>query len=90
VSRALTALAIAACLALPGCAEQEASAGTSSTGGCDPNYSEECLDPNAADYDCASGDGDGPEYVDGPVQVVGEDHFGLNADGNGTGCESSF
>ena len=29
---------------------------------CDPNYSG-CLDPNASDYDCAGGSGDGPKYT---------------------------
>jgi hypothetical protein len=28
---------------------------------CDPSYPEVCLDPYAADYDCAGGSGDGPE-----------------------------
>jgi hypothetical protein len=53
---------------------------------CDPNYSGACLDPYASDYDCAGGSGDGPEYT-GPVTVVGEDHYGLDADGDGHGCE---
>ncbi len=53
---------------------------------CDPNYSGACLDPYASDYDCAGGSGDGPEYT-GPVTVVGEDHYGLDADGDGYGCE---
>lgn len=53
---------------------------------CDPNYSGACLDPNASDYDCAGGSGDGPEYT-GPVTVVGEDHYGLDADGDGYACE---
>jgi len=53
---------------------------------CDPNYSGACLDPSAYDYDCADGEGDGPEYT-GTVSVVGEDHYGLDADSDGTGCE---
>ena len=53
---------------------------------CDPNYSGACLDPNASDYDCAGGSGDGPEYT-GTVTVVGNDHFGLDRDGDGVGCE---
>lgn len=60
-------------------AEEEASE-------CDPNYAGACLDPYASDYDCADGSGDGPEYT-GTVSVVGEDHYGLDADGDGTGCE---
>ena len=54
---------------------------------CDPNYKGACLDPNASDYDCAGGSGDGPKYVQGPVSVVGDDHYGLDADGDGVGCE---
>jgi hypothetical protein len=53
---------------------------------CDPNYAGACLDPTASDYDCAGGSGDGPEYT-GTVTVVGEDHYGLDADGDGIGCE---
>ncbi len=53
---------------------------------CDPNYVGACLDPNASDYDCAGGSGNGPEYT-GPVQVVGVDHYGLDADGDGYACE---
>ncbi|MFC7676824.1 excalibur domain-containing protein [Mycolicibacterium sp. GCM10028919] len=53
---------------------------------CDPNY-EPCV-PVDSDVDCASGSGNGPSYVDGPVSVVGEDIYELDRDGNGTGCES--
>ncbi|HET7484668.1 MAG TPA: hypothetical protein VFJ64_04760, partial [Solirubrobacterales bacterium] len=53
---------------------------------CDPNYSGACLDPHASDYDCEGGSGNGPDYT-GPVTVVGEDHYGLDADGDGYGCE---
>jgi hypothetical protein len=55
-------------------------------GDCDPNYEGTCLDPNAADYDCEGGSGDGPDYA-GPVTVVGDDHFGLDRDGDGSACE---
>ncbi len=55
---------------------------------CDPNYSGACLDPYASDYDCEGGSGDGPEYT-GTVTVVGEDHYGLDSDGDGIGCEPS-
>jgi len=54
---------------------------------CDPNYSGACLDPYASDYDCAGGSGDGPEYT-GPVTVVGEDHYGLDSDSDGSACET--
>lgn len=53
---------------------------------CDPNYSG-CLNPNASDYDCEGGSGNGPYYT-GEVTVVGVDHYGLDADGDGIGCES--
>lgn len=54
---------------------------------CDPNYSGACLDPNAYDYDCAGGSGDGPKYVSGPITVVGNDHYGLDRDGDNVACE---
>jgi hypothetical protein len=53
---------------------------------CDPNYEGACLDPNSSDYDCEGGSGNGPDYT-GTVTVVGEDHYGLDADGDGVGCE---
>jgi hypothetical protein len=53
---------------------------------CDPNYSGPCV-PVASDVDCAGGSGNGPAYVSGPVTVVGDDIYGLDRDGNGTGCE---
>lgn len=53
---------------------------------CDPNYSGACV-PIASDVDCAGGSGNGPVYVSGPVTVVGNDIYGLDRDGNGTGCE---
>jgi beta-lactam-binding protein with PASTA domain len=54
---------------------------------CDPSYPDVCLDPNASDYDCAGGSGNGPRYVEGPIQVRPPDPFGLDADGDGVGCE---
>ena len=54
---------------------------------CDPSYSGACLDPDSPDYDCEGGSGDGPDYT-GTVQVVGDDHFDLDRDGDGTGCDS--
>jgi PASTA domain len=55
---------------------------------CDPSYPDVCLDPDAADYDCAGGSGDGPEYVDGPLRVRPPDPFDLDREGDGWGCES--
>jgi hypothetical protein len=60
--------------------------GSGSSSKCDPSYVGACLDPNASDYDCVGGSGDGPRYT-GPVRVVGPDHFRLDADGDGYGCE---
>ena len=53
---------------------------------CTPGYTP-CLPP-ASDYDCAGGTGDGPKYVSGPVTVTGSDPYGLDADGDGIGCET--
>jgi hypothetical protein len=58
------------------------------TASCDPNYTGACLNPDSPDYDCAGGSGNGPDYT-GPVQVVGDDHYGLDADGDGIACEDS-
>jgi hypothetical protein len=53
---------------------------------CHPSY-DPCLKPDATDYDCAGGSGDGPEYT-GFVTVTGSDDYDLDSDGDGTGCES--
>jgi hypothetical protein len=66
--------------------EEEAASEEASTE-CDPNYTGACLKPNVSDYDCEGGSGDGPYYT-GEVTVVGEDHYGLDANNNGVGCES--
>jgi hypothetical protein len=39
------------------------------------------------DVDCAGGSGNGPVYVEGPVEVIGPDPYGLDADHDGIGCE---
>lgn len=57
-----------------------------SSSNCDPNYSGACV-PIASDVDCASGNGNGPAYVSGPVYVIGTDIYELDRDGNGVGCE---
>ncbi|HEX2090728.1 MAG TPA: PASTA domain-containing protein [Actinomycetota bacterium] len=59
---------------------------TSSSPSCHASYKGACLKPDASDYDCAGGSGNGPEYT-GRVQVVGSDPFGLDSDGDGWGCE---
>lgn len=53
---------------------------------CHPSYEGACLRPDASDYDCAGGSGDGPYYT-GRVRVVGPDEYGLDRDGDGIGCE---
>lgn len=53
---------------------------------CSPNYTGACV-PIDSDVDCAGGSGNGPSYVRGPVQVVGGDPYGLDADHDGIGCE---
>ena len=53
---------------------------------CHPSYEGACLDPNAEDYDCIGGSGDGPLYT-GRVSVVGPDVFELDHDNDGIGCE---
>ncbi|WP_202868574.1 G5 domain-containing protein [Kribbella sindirgiensis] len=55
------------------------------SGGCDSNYSG-CV-PIASDVDCSGGSGNGPEYVDGPIEVVGTDIYRLDADDDGIACE---
>jgi len=52
---------------------------------CDPNYSG-CV-PVASDVDCAGGGGNGPAYVQGPIEVIGEDIYRLDGDGDGIACE---
>lgn len=54
---------------------------------CDPNYAGACV-PVAYDVDCAGGSGDGPEYVQGPVRVVGDDVYDLNSDDDNIACDS--
>jgi hypothetical protein len=43
--------------------------------------------PIDEDVDCLSGEGDGPAFIDYPVEVIGEDVYDLDRDGNGIGCE---
>lgn len=58
-----------------------------SGGSCHPSYEGACLRPDASDYDCAGGSGNGPYYVDGPIYVVGWDEYDLDRDNDGLGCE---
>jgi hypothetical protein len=78
----------AACAPPPAPPQTPPPPGSPTTSSCDPSYSGACLDPNSSDYDCEGGSGNGPDYT-GPVQVVGDDHYGLDANGDGLGCEDS-
>jgi resuscitation-promoting factor RpfB len=53
---------------------------------CDPNYTG-CV-PIASDVDCQGGSGNGPAYVKGPIQVIGDDIYDLDSDHDGVACES--
>lgn len=56
--------------------------------GCNPNYSGACVPVLVEDVDCAGGTGNGPAFVEETnFEVVGEDIFGLDADGDGIACE---
>lgn len=66
-------------------ANRTAPANSPSSHTCDPNYSG-CV-PIASDVDCAGGDGNGPEYVNGPIRVIGRDIYHLDRDGDGIACE---
>lgn len=64
-----------------------ATAAPAPTDPCEPSYPNVCLDPSAADYDCAGGGEDGPEYVDGRVVITGSDPFDLDGyPRDGVGC----
>ena len=85
-----------ACGSDPGAQQGAASQGSSAQrrgdpgpgGDCDSNYTGACLKPDSPDYDCAGGSGNGPDYT-GPVQSIGSDPYGLDADSDGSACESS-
>ncbi|MFC5927605.1 G5 domain-containing protein [Micromonospora vulcania] len=64
---------------------QVVAVGTKKQSKCDPNYSG-CV-PIASDVDCLPGSGNGPAYVRGPVEVIGEDIYDLDRDNDGYGCD---
>jgi hypothetical protein len=80
----LTFLVLVALLATGLASQSTVSAATQRR--CHPSYKLKCLDPNASDYDCIGGSGNGPKYT-GLVKVVGRDVFRLDADHDGWGCE---
>jgi uncharacterized low-complexity protein len=89
MKKLITIAAAAAVVALP-VAANAAAQPTAATGAtkrkCHPSYKLKCLKPNASDYDCIGGSGNGPYYT-GLVKVVGPDVFRLDADHDGWGCE---
>jgi len=84
--RASFAIVRLALLLIAGGGQVFAATQTHAQDGCDPNYADACV-PIASDVDCAGGSGNGPEYVQGPVRVVGTDIYGLDRDGDGIGCD---
>lgn len=89
----LALLIVAISFIAASCNNQEASeiqkdlpnAPKKSTSNCDPNYSG-CV-PISSDVDCAGGSGNGPAYVQGPINVIGHDVYKLDRDGDGVACE---
>lgn len=73
-------------MVLPTVAEQTSDAVILMAQACHPSYEGRCV-PIASDVDCAGGSGNGPEYVRGPVRVVGPDVYDLDRDGDGVACE---
>lgn len=57
--------------------------------GCTDGYSPCLPDHGGADYDCGGGSGNGPYYtaIGVTYTVTGYDPYGLDADGDGLGCE---
>jgi hypothetical protein len=53
--------------------------GGTSSASCEPGY-DPCVPPYPPDLDCPD--------VSGPISVTGSDPHGLDADGDGVGCES--
>lgn len=62
------------------------------TSNCHPSYPDVCIPFGSADYDCAGGSGNGPNYIQGPIRVRHDvpdpDPHGLDRDKDGVGCES--
>ena len=53
---------------------------------CDPAYPDVCLADGVGDWDCAGGNGNGPNYIKGPIRVRPPDPFKLDGNGDGTAC----
>ncbi len=72
----------------PGSSGGGGGGGGSVSSNCHASYADACLRMGVGDYDWAGGSGNGPNYIAGPVRVVGPDEFDLDRDGNGIGCQS--
>lgn len=44
----------------------------------------------ASSFQCSAALWTNPAYVQGPVQVIGADIYGLDRDGDGIGCEDGW
>jgi hypothetical protein len=77
----------AVCASLASISVPPTPAPTPPSSNCHPSYQGVCLRPDASDYDCAGGSGNGPYYAPGPFRVVGYDEYDLDRDGDGIGCE---
>lgn len=86
LARRLWSVAGAAVVLLPMAAYGVATLADRTAADCHPAYAGACLKPDAGDYDCRSGGGDGPNYVTHSVKVVGEDVFGLDGNGDRIAC----
>jgi hypothetical protein len=60
--------------------------GGGGSGGEDCQGYDPCINPGP-DVDCEGGEGNGPRYVAGPVDVDGADPYGLDSNYDGVGCE---
>jgi len=64
---------------------------TNNNSNCHPSYPDVCIPIGAADYDCAGGSGNGPNYINGPITVLhnvpNPDPHRLDGDKDGRGCE---
>jgi beta-lactamase superfamily II metal-dependent hydrolase len=72
--------------------DSTSSADSASPAACEPSY-RPCIPEGDEDYDCEGGGGNGPKFIEGPVEVDHDvqpaDPHELDPDGNGVGCEGS-
>jgi hypothetical protein len=90
-SNLTTALALMALLVACAALATACSSGSTARGGsgspaaskCDPNYKGACVPTGHGDVNCA-------DVHETDIQVVGDDPYGLDGDGDGTACESPY